>query len=80
MAAMPLFCITQGTVCLWLQGENLPQNKSALPTAPSPLPEGSGFGCWLRASGAAGAASRLHGVGISPLSASPPWPAELSQG
>lgn len=24
MAAMPLLCIIQGTVCLWLQGENLP--------------------------------------------------------
>lgn len=54
MAVMPLLCIIQGTACLWLQGENLLQNNPALPTAPSPLPECSGFGCWLCASGAAG--------------------------
>lgn len=54
MAAMPLLCIIQGTACLWLQGENLLQDKSALPTAPSPLPERCRFGCWLCASGAAG--------------------------
>lgn len=43
MAAMPLLCIIQGTACLRLQGMKLPQNKSALPTAPSPLLSALGF-------------------------------------
>lgn len=72
MAAMPLLCIIQGTACLRLQGMKLPQNKSALPTAPSPLLSALGLDAACVHLGLLALPPDSVGWGISPISASPP--------
>lgn len=77
MAAMPLLCIIQRTACLWLRSEKTSPkiNPCCQPHLPlSPRAPAPAVGCTQAR--AAGTASWLRGVGISPASASPPRPAE----